>query len=174
MTTFVADVVLTERDRRPDPVTRWWRVLEPCPVCNEKMKLHGDEPGLLLGCTGHGFWIDADTIEHTGLARPVDAAALERKREDAAAIAADRENRERAEQQRAEDKLTRQRAEAGVRQLKPRRASTPVAETAPSRSELESAFLDTLDPVMRRLWQRVMALERRNTELEERVAALER
>ena len=114
VTTFVADVVLTERDRTPDPVTRWWRVLEPCPICDERMQLHGDEPGLLLGCTGHGFWIDADTIAHTGLARPVDQVALERNRNDDAAIAADRERRERAELHRAELKAARHRAEAAV------------------------------------------------------------
>lgn len=149
-------------------------MLEPCPVCKDKMKLHGDEPGLLLGCEGHGFWIDADTIEHTGLARPYDAAAIERLRADEDAIAANEENRQRAEQQRAEDRLSRERAEAAVRKLEPRLVhDVPSTESPRSRAAVEAAYLETLDPRMRSLWRRVAELERQNAELERRVRSLE-
>lgn len=167
VTAFVADIVLTDRDRRPDPITRWWRVLEPCPMCKDKMTLHGDEPGLLLGCAGHGYWVDADAIAHTGLARPIDLAALERKRSDADEITADRENRERVEQQRAHDKAARERAEAAVRQM-----TTPIGMPIEF-STPASDVLMALDPMLHSLWKRVGELERRNAELELRVAALE-
>ncbi len=173
VTTFVADVVLTERDRTPNRGTRWWRVLEPCPVCKDKMKLHGQEPGLLLGCEGHGYWIDADTIAHTGLARPIDQAVLERKREDASAIETDRENRERAEHQRAQDKAERERAEAAVRQMTTHGGVDSDVDFTPSRAVAEAEFLLTLDPILRSLWTRVAALEQKNAELARRVAVLE-
>ena len=172
VTSFAADVVLTERDRKPNPVTRWWRVLESCPMCKDKMKLHGDEPGLLLGCAGHGFWIDADTIAHTGLSRPVDVAALERKREDAAAVEADRENREHAERQRAQNKAERERAEAAVRQMTTYGGVDASAEYTPSPVVSEAELVMTLDPIIRTLWDRVAALEHKNEELERRLATL--
>ena len=55
------------------------------------MTLRGEDPGLLQGCDQHGFFVDADTIKHTGLARGVDVAALERKRSDTARVEAERE-----------------------------------------------------------------------------------
>jgi hypothetical protein len=98
---FAASEVLTPTDRRHDPVKRWWRVREPCPDCAEQMLLHGEDPGLLQGCELHGFFIDADTIEHTGLARGVDEAAIERKRNDPDLVAAERERVFKLEQDRA-------------------------------------------------------------------------
>lgn len=145
-------------------------------MCKDTMRLHGEEPGLLLGCAGHGFWIDADTIVHTGLARPVDQAAIERKRDDAAALTAERESRERAEQQRAQDKAVRERAEAVVRQLRTVSGGVtsyqPLRSVIVERAEVEPEFLP-VDPIVRALWLRLAALEQRNAELELRVARLE-
>ncbi len=111
VSTFAASEVLTEIDRRPDPMTRWWRMREPCPVCGEKMLLYGDDPALLQGCELHGYFIDADTIAKTGLARGVDLVALERKRDDPSRIDAEREHLLRVEQERAHEAAERERAE---------------------------------------------------------------
>ncbi|MGE0547992.1 MAG: hypothetical protein AB7O24_28705 [Kofleriaceae bacterium] len=93
---FASTIVLTEVDRRSQGVTKWWRVREACPLCKEQMTLRGEQPGLLQGCDLHGFWIDADTIAHTGLANGVDQQALDRLRNDPQRIEAEREARERA------------------------------------------------------------------------------
>src|SRR5580765_5602136 len=74
---FAATIALTEADRKPDPMTRWWRLREACPLCGDQMALCGDEPVLLQGCALHGYFVDADTIEHTGLAHKHDSAALD-------------------------------------------------------------------------------------------------
>jgi len=110
---FAASEVLTEQDRRANPVKKWWRVREPCPSCGEKMDLFGMEPGLLQGCAVHGFFIDADTVGSTGLARGVDHEALERKHQDRMRIDAEREEREIAAREKATaraDKAQRGRA----------------------------------------------------------------
>lgn len=110
---FAAPEVLTEVDRRRDPVTRWWRMREPCPMCSEKMALCGDDPALLQGCELHGYFVDADTIAKTGLARGVDLTALAAKL-DPDRLAAERERLLRLEQQRAKDAADQQRKEADV------------------------------------------------------------
>lgn len=114
VTMFAASVVLSARDVRPDPVTRWWRVREPCPVCKEQMALCGDEPGLLQGCPLHGYWIDADTITHTTLAAGVDHAALDAKRTDEAAVAAERERLLKLEQARDRDRAEKERGQRAI------------------------------------------------------------
>jgi hypothetical protein len=114
---FAANEVLTERDRRRDPVTRWWRMREPCPACTEKMVLFGDDPGLFQGCELHGYFIDEDAIPHTGLARGIDDAALERRRSDPAHLEAERQRLLRGRQEQAERELAveRQRAADAMR-----------------------------------------------------------
>jgi hypothetical protein len=109
---FASTEVLTDDDRKPDPVTRWWRVREPCPLCSEKMTLRGQDPGLLQGCDQHGFFIDADTIQHTGLARGVDIAALERKRADSGRVEAEREALAEAAEKERQQKIEIERKEA--------------------------------------------------------------
>jgi hypothetical protein len=98
---FAAPVLLEERELRPDPITRWWRKREPCPVCEDQMTLRGDEPGLFQGCDLHGFWVDADTVEHTGLARGIDHDALQRRRNDDASVEAHQQRVERLLAERA-------------------------------------------------------------------------
>src|SRR5687768_2573386 len=66
---FAASEVLTDNDRLENWLTRWWRVREPCPYCGDKMNLCGRDPGLLQGCLLHGYFIDKDVVEHTGLGR---------------------------------------------------------------------------------------------------------
>jgi hypothetical protein len=113
---FAASEVLTETDRRPDPITRWWRMREPCPECGDKMVLCGDDPVLLQGCEIHGYFIDADTIAKTGLARGVDHAALETKRDDPDRVDAERERlwqlEQAHEEQRRADAIKRANADA--------------------------------------------------------------
>src|SRR5688572_12258189 len=67
LSSFVAGVVLTDSERAPDPVTRWWRKREPCPHCGEQMVLCNpdSDPGHFQGCEGHGYWIDSDAVPHT-------------------------------------------------------------------------------------------------------------
>jgi hypothetical protein len=112
---FASTEVLTDADRKPDPVTRWWRVREPCPLCSEKMTLRGQDPGLLQGCDQHGFFIDADTIQHTGLARGVDIAALERKRADSGRVEAERDALAEAAENDRRQRLELERKEALIR-----------------------------------------------------------
>lgn len=160
---FAAELVLTDEDRRRDPVKRWWRVLEPCPRCDDKMGLYGSEPGLLQGCELHGFWIDADTIAHTGLGRGVDVEAIERKRADP-----DEVDAELARVQR----LVAQRAEA---------ARPPAAP--PPREATEDRLVDERvehelrlglgGGAGRELHRRIVKLELANERLAARVAALE-
>ncbi len=64
-----AAVMLEPEEIRENRLIRWERVRAPCPRCNTKMLLRGVEPGLFQGCSEHGYWIDADMVEHTGLAR---------------------------------------------------------------------------------------------------------
>lgn len=115
---LVAGEVLTEVDRRPDPVTRWWRVRAPCPVCTDKMRLFGEDPGLLQGCAIHGYFVDGDTVVHTGLARGVDltslaemieSPALNAERARLRALEAEHD-RERADQPRQREQAARERA----------------------------------------------------------------
>jgi hypothetical protein len=110
---FAASEVLTAVDRKPDPVTRWWKVREPCPACGEQMLLFGNDPGLLQGCAVHGYFVDGDTVAHTGLARGVDLEALERKRQDPQRVEAEREEGERVANRMAaarENSVRRERA----------------------------------------------------------------
>jgi hypothetical protein len=111
---FASTEVLTETDRKPDPVTRWWRVRAPCPMCGEKMALCGEEPGLFQGCEQHGYFIDADTIEHTGLGRGVDHAAIEAKRADSARVEAEREAIAEVAERQRKHKLEIEAREAGL------------------------------------------------------------
>src|SRR5687767_6494222 len=101
VTAFAATEVFAADELRPDPVTRWWRVREPCPACGDKMVLHGKDGGLFQGCELHGYFIDADAIEHTKLGKGIDHAALERKRGDRERVDAERETRERKATRRA-------------------------------------------------------------------------
>lgn len=166
---FAAPVVLTDTDRKPDPVTRWWRVRAPCPICSDKMLLHGSEPGLLIGCAGHGYWIDADTVAHTGLARGVDQAALDKLRDDSSAVDAAREQAERALLDRAKDKAAKDLAEAAVRGMK----VTGAPDHPPSVLSIASAVLMPTPATLMMLAEKIGRLESRNAALEQRVAALE-
>lgn len=194
LTAFAAGEVLTDEERRADPVTRWWRVRAPCPMCGVKMVLRGSEPGLFQGCDGHGFWIDADTIEHTSLAKGVDAEALDRKRMDSAAMEAEQEGRERAELARATEHAEKAEAESRLRKALGERDAQRVAEDAALRAafEAERAASGQEPPVgpldgepggqarvsyllerEKRLEAQVAALEATIAALEARVSALE-
>lgn len=131
---FAATSVLRVEEMVPDRATRWWRVRAPCPECTEQMTLRGRDPGLFQGCDVHGFWIDADAIEHTGLVRGVDRQALARKRENEDALAAERKLLHSIEQARAQKKAQKQRTEAAL----DRKLGTPrpaaAAVTAPMRA----------------------------------------
>jgi hypothetical protein len=124
VTAFAAGVVLSEDDRRPDPVLRWWRVREPCPVCSEQMTLCGEEPGLLQGCAPHGYWIDADTVAHTRLGGGIDHAALEAQRSDDRRADAERERLLRIEQELSRVRAERERAEAQLSRADRKAAAT--------------------------------------------------
>ena len=71
---FAATEVLSAEELRPDPVTRWWRVREPCPSCGEKMVLRGIEPGLFQGCDLHGYFVDGDAVESAHVTQRLDQA----------------------------------------------------------------------------------------------------
>ena len=171
---FAATEVLTKIDRKPDPVTRWWRVRAPCPVCSDKMALCGANPGYLQGCAIHGYFIDADTIQHTGLARGVDEAALERKRNDPDRVDAERiavlQEEEARAQRKAEDQARA--AELDARFAARQREIAETERRASLRREIEASVRagtgGMLAELVVKLVDRVTALEARVTELENR------
>lgn len=173
VTAFAASEVLRAADVRLDPVTRWWRVREPCPHCGEKMKLCGEEPGLLQGCEVHGYWIDGDAIDSTGLARGVDEAALDRKRQDYARVEREQHERERRAFERATARADKERREGTLR-VTPAPHEPPVltGSALPAiRDDIATVPTDTSEDALghaaaTRLLERLEALERRVAELE--------
>lgn len=175
VTAFAASEVLAPEELRADPVTRWWRVREPCPSCGEKMVLRGREPGLFQGCDLHGFFIDSDIVEHTQLARGIDHAALDRKRQDHRRVEQEREAREREATRRARERAEIERREAEL-------ARTPIVPAeyvavvlqpepkpvaAPLEYDLEGGLrLAVGATVAEALMRRIQALEARIAELE--------
>jgi hypothetical protein len=143
--------VLTAEERRADPVTRWWRVRAPCPICGDQMILRGTEPGLFQGCDGHGFWIDADAIQHTSLVNGADEAALDRKRDTDETYGAERRAREHAARERA------------IREAAEARADEMVRFSRLGELERDEYLL-----------RRIEQLEARNVELTEALARLSR
>ncbi len=177
VTAFAATEVLDPRTLRADVVTRWWRVREPCPECGEQMLLRGEEPGLFQGCDLHGYFIDADTVEHTRLARGIDYAALERKRADERRVDAEREARLQEAQRRAIEKAERERREAELARtpIIPARMSDPEPVAEPveppkrmvARRDLEAELAIVLgERVAQLLLDRIRQLEHRVAELE--------
>jgi hypothetical protein len=131
------------------------------------MTLRGHAPGLFQGCDGHGFWIDADAVAATGLGRGVDEAALARKHDDEAAVAAAQAQREAAEHARDEERLDRERREAAL-------TLTPIADPTITPALLQAAVISACGVFAGRyLLGRLDALEARNAALEARLAALE-
>ncbi len=199
LSAFAASVLLTDKERWQNHATRWWRVREPCPHCGDKMTLCNNEPGLLQGCEIHGYFIDADTVEHTSLAKGIDHVALARAREDEARVEAHREQQLREEQERDHEKREkaeaerrlrselsldlsaqqrRARARAWLEQESERerrdreRASVERAALRTVQLELDSAVGEEVAAVIRQLAERVSRLEDDKAELEEAVRVL--
>ena len=195
VSSFAAPAVLAKHEVRPNVLTKWWRKREPCPLCEEQMLLRGDEPGLFQGCDIHGFWIDADTVEHTGLARGIDHESIQRRRDDPTIVELHRETidrlisrraarRERlAETERAlDDRITR---EVGVspeeaERIRIRLSDDPerLRTRTPTAVGVEAAILEGLRETIganavHYLLSRIVALEDANAELERRLAAVE-
>jgi hypothetical protein len=178
VTAFAATEVLTAAERAADHITRWWKVRAPCPICGDKMVLRSDDPGHFQGCDGHGFWIDADAIPHTSLARGVDHEALARKRDDEVRVAADDEERQRAERSRAavrEDKERREATLRGAVIVAPGDEARRAGLAPPAGSAVDELGED-VDPweVVRDLRHQLHVLSRRTTVLEDRIQVLER
>jgi hypothetical protein len=177
---FAATEVLSDEDRRPDPVTRWWKRREPCAICGEKMTLRGRKEGLFQGCDGHGYWLDADAIANTQLAVGVDEAKLQAKRDDSARVEAENAAREVAELEREKAKREKELREAAVAKAV---VASPVeqivlgtyqAEGTDSSEWLWAKLALTLGAVPATfLARRFSELEARNAALERRIAALE-
>jgi hypothetical protein len=163
---FAATELLDETDMRLDPVTRWWRVRSPCPICREQMQLYGDDPGLLQGCAQHGFFIDADTIEHTGLAKGIDVAAIERKRADVERVQAERERLAEVAERRRQLELQKERAESELRKKLEAMNAEDRAKHAAAQRQAQVARLMSAGATA--------ALADYILELEERIHTLER
>lgn len=171
---FAASEVLAPDELEADATTAWWKVYAPCPLCGDKMTLRGHDDGHFQGCDGHGFWIDADAIAYTGLARGIPHAALARKRDDPDQLDAHREARAHAERERArrrEDKVYRE-AALDARFHTERRAREQQAEARAAFVREAAAGEATLD--LRGLGRKLQRLERENAELKEQVRDLER
>lgn len=194
LTAWAANELLTEDELRIDRATHWWKVRAPCPMCGQKMLLRGTDQAHFLGCDGHGFWIDHETIEHTSIGHGVDHQALARKRADQDGMDAAREEAERAAQDRMAELRDKDLREAELAQKlglgrpapvpraqrpakpKPREPAPPTAEMIEAQRAREayervsSAFSREVADY---LFDRLAALERRNAELEDRVRRLE-
>ena len=96
-------------------------------MCSEAMTLRGNDPGYFQGCDGHVFWVDADTIAHTGLANGVDEAKLQRKRESSAVLEQEQQARVAHETERMNAKREKEEREA---RLQPDRSRDPVRDLA--------------------------------------------
>jgi hypothetical protein len=173
VTAFAASEVLEPEELRPDPVTRWWRVREPCPSCGEKMVLRGREPGLFQGCDLHGYFVDGDIVEHTRLAKGIDYEALDRKRQDDRRVQAERDHREREASRRARERAEIERREAHLA----RAASMPDTVDEPEPLPRPKPVEYDLDAILRlsigamaaeKLMKRIRELEARVAELEKR------
>jgi hypothetical protein len=139
------------------------------------MTLRGSEPGLFQGCDAHGFWIDTDTVQHTGLARGVDEAALERKRNDRARMEAEHEAIEHAETAAVEQKLQTARKEAEVSE-RLAESNAKLAEEQRIAARVSSLTFDggpTGFRVGGGMAKAIVALEHKIEMLEARLAALE-
>ena len=88
LTPFAASEVLSAEERRIHRGSHAPYTCTPCPICKQQMFLRGAVPGLFQGCSCHGYWIDAEAADSTGLARGIDLEALERRRGDPAATEA--------------------------------------------------------------------------------------
>jgi hypothetical protein len=169
---FAASEVLAAAELRSDPVTRWWRVREPCPSCGDKMVLRGIEPGLFQGCDLHGYFVDGDIVEHTRLAKGIDYEALDRKRQDDRRVQAERDAREREATRRAKLRAEIERREAELARAElghdeePPRFETPPAPK-PVEYDLEEVLrLSVGNKVTELLMKRIRALEARVAALE--------
>jgi hypothetical protein len=178
VSSLAATIVFTPEEIAPNLALRWWRRREPCPLCEEQMVLRGSEPGLFQGCNLHGFWIDADTVEHTGLARGIDEAALQRLRDDHERVDAHREHTDQLAVTRAHEHEAAVQREARVAKDVAALAARSIADTAKLTDGLVDGVLDavtdtSLHRKTRRLEDRVEDLERKNAGLEARIAAIE-
>lgn len=122
MSQFAASIAFYAGLCVENEITRWWRMRAPCPTCDEQMLLYGSEPALFQGCAAHGFFVDADVVEHTGLKRDSVTAALEKKREDPVTVEEAREQSDRAALARARDREAKEAAERALEETERRLA----------------------------------------------------
>ncbi|HPH68044.1 MAG TPA: hypothetical protein PLF40_19945 [Kofleriaceae bacterium] len=170
---FAATEVFSAKELRVDAATRWWRRREPCPMCSDAMTLRGSDPGYFQGCDGHVFWVDADTIAHTGLANGVDEGKLQRKRESSAVLEQEQQARVAHETQRMNAKREKEEREARLQRVSPPAAMDPSEFPTLSTGEslaLAASIGVVATPILRSQFD---AMHRRQRELEQRVAALE-
>jgi hypothetical protein len=167
---FAASVAFREGETVENKLTRWWRVRAPCPECGDKMTLRGDDPALLQGCDVHGYFVDADVVAHTGLARGDFDAALAKKREDTAVVEAEQEEAERLAVEKAREREARERTDPRIAELR-RRFATPIAPLPDDpfesiKTALREGRVVPLIDHLRALTERVAELEARASELE--------
>jgi hypothetical protein len=167
-------------------------------MCGDKMVLCGEEPGLFQGCEAHGYFIDADTVDQTGLVRGIDHVAIRRLREDPSAVEAAELETQRVAAERAERDAEVHASERAVKRLfaaQRKRAELDEAERAKEEyltrerdrmrlerqrreQEREERLLMLRVALGERpakwLLERLAALEDTNAALERRVAELER
>jgi hypothetical protein len=179
---FAATEVLSEDERRANRVTQWWKVRAPCPMCSAKMILRGMTEYHFQGCDGHGFWIDADEVPHTGLANGIDLVRIEQKREDGERVQAEREATRQAELERAEQRDAKQARESALRRellkspfeiRRQRMATAPTSDAARVGAPHDPHGAHAMQDWVRTLEARIDRLEARNAQLENRIKQLE-
>jgi chemotaxis protein histidine kinase CheA len=165
----------------PSRVATWFRERVPCPHCSTRMTLRGHDMALFQGCEEHGYWVDEETVDQTGLARPWVAPQVQRARDAAKAMRAEREARDAAERE-ARDAAERLRAADWEAMSAKMRAAADAAERERQRHERIRA--ERLRPFLmlvqatafapQQLADYLMQLEDKVTALQQQVAELQR
>lgn len=131
------------------------------------------EAGLFQGCDQHGFWIDADTVSQTGLARPDLDARVRRMRDDADAFRAERERAAAVERERARQReLAEEQAENEARERGTERQRAQIeARRTRLVEQIDAAIArgdsGTIVDELLRLETLIVALANRVTDLEQ-------
>jgi hypothetical protein len=157
----------------PSRVATWFRERVPCPHCSKRMALRGYDMALFQGCEDHGYWIDDETVGQTGLGRPWVAPQIQRARDAAKAMRAEREAREAAERE-AREEAERARGGAWEAVAAKMRAAADAAEQERERQvRIRTARLQPYITLVKSTEHRPDQLAAYLMELEDKVIALQ-
>lgn len=182
-----ASRALAAAELAPSRLTSWSRERAACPICGTQMTLRGHDMTLFLGCDGHGFWIDRETVTQTGLGHPRNTAWLADARARSKALVAEQRRTEEAEREAAakrEREREREESEAAARawheknereKAERREMAARAAAREPYASALRemirTGFPDEIADLLARQDRQITKLSERVVELERQLAA---